>query len=153
MAPLKPSRVTARSSSSAAAFGSGVGIAAKAANRSGWARQAHRDLGLHLLQPRVGVRQHLQVDAGLVHFLEAQFADVVEPLDQPRRVLRVDAGKVPLYLGIEVMLLQRDDVGLGCHLSPPLTQDRPRFLTGEGEPVIGRSNPLFAEEPAARTPT
>ena len=37
MAPLNPNLVTQRSNSATAATGSGVGSAAKAANRSGWA--------------------------------------------------------------------------------------------------------------------
>ena len=48
----------------------------------------------------------------------------VEALGDPRRMLRVSAGIMSLYLGIEVMLLQRDDVRLCRHLSPPLTPVR-----------------------------
>src|SRR6185503_4199969 len=80
IAPLKPSLVTARSSSSAAAFGSTVGSAAKAAKRLGLAGQVGRDVGAEFLGRRGAVRQHLNVDAGLVHFLEAQAAEVEKPL-------------------------------------------------------------------------
>ena len=37
------------------------------------------------------MRQHLQIDAGLVHFPQPQLADIVETLDDPRRIGRVQA--------------------------------------------------------------
>jgi hypothetical protein len=53
------------------------------------------------------MRQNLQVDPRLIHFLEAQRADIVEALDD----VAAGAGAAePLQLGILVMLLQRDDV-------------------------------------------
>ena len=82
-----------RSSSSAAAAGSDVGSAAKAAKRSGLLRDdggqpivdappdLDRDVGLDHLQRGRTVREHLDVDAGLVHLLEAQFAEIVQTLD------------------------------------------------------------------------
>ena len=78
-------------------------MAAKAANRSGCARtvsasrslamraSAHRGLGVHLLQPGIGVRQHLHVDAGLVHLLDAEAGEVVQALG--------DGGKLPASSG------------------------------------------------------
>jgi hypothetical protein len=45
------------------------------------------------------MRQHLQVDAGLVHFLQAQFAQIVETLQGCRRRDRVQTGGIPLHPG------------------------------------------------------
>src|SRR4029450_11997745 len=92
MAPLNPSWVTVRSSSSAAALGSGVGRAAKAANRSEWggiawgggavtrggarvvgfAGQPPGRLCIQTLGQRRAMRDHLDIDARLVHLLEAE---------------------------------------------------------------------------------
>ena len=44
------------------------------------ARQVGRDLDRQLLGRGRAVREHLDVDAGLVHFLDAQGAQIVEPL-------------------------------------------------------------------------
>ena len=85
----------------------------------GAARQSDGGLRVELLQPGIGVRQHLHIDAGLVHLSEAQFADIVEPLDDPRRIGRLLTDGVTLHLGVEVMLFQGDDVGFGRHCAPP----------------------------------
>ncbi len=90
----------------------------------GAARQPHRRLGVHLLHARIGVRKHLHIDAGGIHLGDAALTDIVEAFGDPRRMLRVGTGIMPLYLGIEVMLLQRDDIRLRRHLSPPLTPVR-----------------------------
>jgi len=66
------------------------------------------------------MRQHLQVDAGLVHFLQARFAQIVETLQGCRRGDRVQTAGMPLHFGIVVMLLQGDDVGFGSHSSSSL---------------------------------
>ena len=83
MAPLKPSSVTVRSSSSAAASGTAVGSAAKAAKRVGCVAivAASRSLTPRVTATAISagsfcaaggaVREHLHVDLGLVHFLEA----------------------------------------------------------------------------------
>ena len=42
------------------------------------ARQRNGGFRIEILEPRHRMRQHLQVDSGLVHFLQAQFADIVE---------------------------------------------------------------------------
>ena len=85
----------------------------------GAARQPDGGLGIQLLQSRIGMRQHLQIDAGLVHFPQPQLADIVETLDDPRRIGRVQPGDMPLHLRVEVMLLQRDDVGFRRPFAPP----------------------------------
>ena len=46
----------------------------------GAARERHRGLGVEALRGGRAVRQHLHVDAGLVHLLQAQLAEVVQPL-------------------------------------------------------------------------
>ena len=66
------------------------------------------------------MREHLHVDAGLVHLAQAQFADIVEPFDQPRRALHVHPGKVLFDLRVEVMLFQGDDVRFRRHCCVPL---------------------------------
>ena len=90
----------------------------------GAASQPHRGFPVHLLHARIGVGQHLHIDAGGIHLGDAALTDIVEALGDPRRMLRVGAGVMPLHLGIEVVLLKRNDVGLRCHLSPPLTPVR-----------------------------
>ena len=132
MAPFMPSLVTARSSSSAAAFGSFEGSAAKAAKRFGIggagrrepvvdaANQRGRAFGRQLLRRRRAVRDHLHVDAGLVHLLEAQRAEI----EQPVHLRSGPAGFQPDVglgqLGVPVMLLDRDDraIRLLEHFTP-----------------------------------
>ncbi len=80
-------------------------------------RQRHAGCGIDRLQSRDRMRQDLQVDAGFVHLLEAQRAQIVEPLDN----VAAGAGAAePLHLGIEVMFFQSDDIGFCRHLRPPL---------------------------------
>jgi hypothetical protein len=62
------------------------------------------------------MRQNLQVDPRLVHLPEAQRAEVVEPLDD---VAAGPRAAELFHLGIEVMLLQSDDIGLCRHFGPP----------------------------------
>ena len=61
------------------------------------------------------MRQHLQVDAGFIHFLQSQFAEIVEPLHDCRHGDRVQTAGMLLHLGIVVMLLQGDDVRFASH--------------------------------------
>ena len=90
MAPLKPS-LAVRSSSSAAASGTAVGKRgeggkARIAGDDGVqpvvdaAGQCGRGLGGQFLRRRRAVRDHLNVDAGFVHFLDAERAEIVQPL-------------------------------------------------------------------------
>ena len=81
----------------------------------GATRQADGGLGVELLQAWIGMRQYLHVDPGLVHLSEAQFADIVEALDDARRMGRLLADRMSLHLRVEVMLLQRDDEGFRRH--------------------------------------
>ena len=90
IAPLKPSSVTARSSSSAAASGAEVGSVAKPAKRSGCSATARASasfaslasaiavLGVEVLDARRGADHDLQVDAGLVHRGQAALAEIGE---------------------------------------------------------------------------
>ena len=48
------------------------------------AGQIGGDIGRQLLGRRRAMRQHLDVDAGLVHLLEAQAAEIVEPSRRSR---------------------------------------------------------------------
>ena len=99
MAPLKPSLVTQRSSSAAAALRIGgrqrretgeprrIGSDRRVQPIVDAPRQRDRDVGGDLLRGRRAMGQHLDVDAGLVHFLDAQGAEVFEaPLRLARAV-------------------------------------------------------------------
>ena len=57
------------------------------------------------------MREHLDVDAGLVHLADAQLAHVLQPLAQ-LRVTRLRSGfrEVPGDFGIEVVLFESDDL-------------------------------------------
>ena len=110
-----------RSSSSAAASGTAVGSAAKAAKRAGFAgddrvqpvvdaaRQGGGGFGRQFLRRRRAVRDHLNVDAGFVHFLDAERAEIVQPLV----LLAGPAGfAAAIGLGeflVPIMLLDCDD--------------------------------------------
>jgi len=65
----------------------------------GAARQPHRQFGIRkFLQRWRAMRQHLNVDAIGVHVGDAAGADIVEPRDDPRRVVGVNASDVRLPL-------------------------------------------------------
>ena len=55
------------------------------------------------------MRQHLHVDAGLVHFLEAERAQIVEPLVRLVAAAGFRAGEMLGQLRVPIMLLDRDD--------------------------------------------
>ena len=80
------------------------------------ARERHPGRSVDALQPGNRVRQHLKIDARLVHFFQAQYAEIVEPLNDIRP--RAGAAKL-LHLRIEVVLLQRNNCWLCRHGSPP----------------------------------
>ncbi len=83
----------------------------------GPARQRRPGFGVDRLQSGDRMRQDLQIDAGLIHLADAQRAEIVEPLDD----ITTSPGTAAelLDLGVEVMLFERDDVGLLCHFCPP----------------------------------
>jgi hypothetical protein len=71
---------------------------------------AGRGLGVEALRRRRGVRQHLEVDPGLVHLLDAQLAHIQQPLAQRRRArLRPAFLEMLADFGVEVMLFEGDD--------------------------------------------
>jgi len=81
IAPLKPSLVTVhgrkcREGCKTLRVG-GTDLGEPVVDLAG---QVGRDVGAEFLGRRGAVRQHLNVDAGLVHFLEAQAAEVEKPL-------------------------------------------------------------------------
>jgi hypothetical protein len=80
------------------------------------ARKRHAGRGIDALQSRYRVRQHLKVDTRFVHFFQPQCAEIVEPPDDfcPRA-----GAAMLLHLGIEVVLLQRNDCGFCRHALPP----------------------------------
>src|SRR4051794_41955607 len=96
------------------------------------------------------MRQHLEINAGVVHLAKPQFAEIIEPLDQLARPDCVGAAGRLLDLGVEVMLFERDDVRFRRHAMPPWTyrsaadgmmlQD-----IGEDRPCCNRGGLLSAE--------
>ncbi len=76
-------------------------------------RERDGDLRVHEVHSRRAVRQHLNVDAGFIHFADALRAEILEPGAQRRSlfgfaVMRGD-------LGVEVVLLDRDDLWFYFH--------------------------------------
>src|SRR3954447_15051592 len=67
------------------------------------------------------MRQHLEINAGVIHLAQSQFAEIIEPLDQLARPDRVDAAGGLLDLRVKVMLFERDDVRFRRHVMPPWT--------------------------------
>ncbi len=55
------------------------------------------------------MRQHLHVDADLVHLPDAQLAEIVQPLPGVARPPGFDARVGRGQFGVPIMLLQRDD--------------------------------------------
>ena len=72
------------------------------------ARQRHRDVGGDLLRRRRAVGEHLHVDAGLVHLLDAQRAEIEQALVGLARPPGFDAGEMGGHLRVPVVLLDRD---------------------------------------------
>ena len=68
-----------------------------------------RHVGAEFLGRGRGVRNHLHVDAGLVHFLEAKLAEVEQALGQFRLASGVEAGEQGGELRVPIVLFQRDD--------------------------------------------
>src|SRR6266849_2694125 len=67
------------------------------------------DAGGDFLSGRRAVGQHLDVDAGIVHFLQAKGAEIIEtPLRLPGPA-SFDAGKMRRQLGVPIVLLNRDN--------------------------------------------
>jgi hypothetical protein len=62
------------------------------------------------------MRQHLQIDAGLVHLAQPQRAEIVEPLDF---ATRPEPQAELLDLGVLVMFFECYNVGLLCHCVLP----------------------------------
>ena len=69
------------------------------------------------------MREHLDVDAGLVHFLDAQRAEIVKPLVGLVAAARFRAGEMLGQLRIPIMLFDGDDraVRLFEHDASPAT--------------------------------
>ena len=72
-------------------------------------RQVGGDVGTKLLRRRRAMREHLDVDAGLVHLLEAQAAEIEEPLVGLVAAAGFGAGEMLGQFRVPVMLLDGDD--------------------------------------------
>ena len=70
--------------------------------------QRHCDIGGEPVGRRRALRQHLEVDAGLVHLPQAQFPEVEKAFTQLGRAA-LSGGEVGRHLGVPVVLLERDD--------------------------------------------
>ena len=73
------------------------------------AREVGGDFDRKLLRRRRAVREHLDVDAGLVHFLDAQRAEIVEPLVGLVAAAGFRAGEMLGQFRIPIMLFDGDD--------------------------------------------
>ena len=73
------------------------------------ARDIGRDVGRQLLGRGRAVRQHLDVDAGLVHLLDAERAEIIEPLVGLVAAAGFRTGKMLGELGVPIMLFDGDD--------------------------------------------
>ncbi len=65
------------------------------------------------------MRQHLHVDAGHVHLGDAALPDIVETRGDLGLPCNVGTGDVGLHLGVEIMLLEGDDLGFCRHFLLP----------------------------------
>ena len=83
------------------------------------ARHADRGLAGDALRRWRALRQHLVVDAGLVHLLETQRPQIVEPgADMIVLAALHVAGHRGDHVGVVIMLLERDDIRLAGHRRP-----------------------------------
>src|SRR4051812_6120711 len=83
----------------------------------GIARHADRQIAFHALRRRRPMRQYLQVDAGGVHFLQAQGAQVVQPLEHLWIAhLRAALLEVARDFRVPIVLLERNHL----HRLPPI---------------------------------
>ena len=73
------------------------------------AREVGGDFDREFLCRRRAVREHLDVDAGLVHFLDAQRAKVVEPRVGLIAAARFRTGEMLGEFGIPIMLFDGND--------------------------------------------
>jgi hypothetical protein len=120
MAPLKPSAAV-RSSSSAAASGDGGrqrGEGGEARRIAGddfvqpvvdAPRDVGRGVGGKFLRRRRAVREHLNVDAGFVHFFQPERAEVLEPGILLAGPAGLAAGKGLFQFVVPVMLFDGND--------------------------------------------
>ena len=132
MAPFMPSLVTARSSSSAAAFGIvrgqrregsealGIGGAGRREPVVDAANERRRALRRQLLRRGRAVRDHLHVDADLVHLLQPQRAEIEQPVHLRSRPAGLQTHIGLGQLGVPIVLLDGDDrtIRLLEHFTP-----------------------------------
>ncbi len=104
------------------------------------ARQVGRDIGAELLGRGRAVRQHLNVDAGLVHFLEPQAAEVEKPLVGLIAPARFRTGEMLGKFRVPIVFFDGDDraVRLLHHDVSPRYFFRNRFLATGIPPVTAR---------------
>src|SRR5580693_7011358 len=97
------------------------------------------------------MRQHLKVDAGLIHLLEAQLVEIVKASGNHRqpgftaRAARgdgIEPGKMPCHLGVEIVFFEGNDLGLCRHRGDPFSGGRSsallRAYRAGAEPGSGR---------------
>ena len=101
------------------------------------ARQVSCDIGAEFLGRGRAVRQHLDVDAGLVHFLEPQAAEVEKPLVGLIPPARLGPGEMLGKFRIPIVFFNGDDraVRLLHHDVSPRRFFRNRFLATGIPPV------------------
>jgi hypothetical protein len=64
--------------------------------------------GIHFLDRRSTVREHLNVNTTFVHFRDTQPAQILQPLEDRSASRLVDRRKMSAYLRIEIVLLKRN---------------------------------------------
>ncbi len=103
------------------------------------ARQVGCDIGAELLGRGRAVRQHLDVDAGLVHFLEPQAAKVEKPLVGLVAPARLRPGEMLGKFRVPIVFFDGDDraARLLHHDVSPRCFFRNRFLATGIPPVTG----------------
>src|SRR5690348_13062023 len=84
----------------------------------GSARELYRILALHLLGCGRGVGEHLHVDSGGVHFLDAQSVEILEAAPDRGRTRALHDAEFGHNGCVAIMLLQRDDERLACGHAP-----------------------------------
>jgi len=72
----------------------------------GLAGQAHRRLRFHFLRAGRAVRQHLHINTGVIHFLDAQIGNVLQTFFDLGKSFAFTAGKMRHQVAIPIMLFK-----------------------------------------------
>ena len=100
-------------------------------------RHCGRGFSRQFLRRRRAVREHLNVDAGVVHFLDAQRPEIMQPVELLAGPAGFGADKGFFELFVPIMLFDGDDGTMRFteHLFPPLAHDPEKW-----KPVFGQDH-------------